>query len=380
MKKSVVQRPVFSALPALVLCSSLLFPCVMPTGVFAAESGDALYLAADEGSSLPVIPRVPERSRRAPQRTPGSAPQAAEAAAPATPPSASPSPVVTTPAPVTPPAIAAPPSAPAPRVAAPSLAPPPRAPAQLEPTAPAAPAPVVETPLEEPIAPPVVATPEPAPKREAPAPAPRTRTKRYDPKLVLDPSPAEPYVTREIYIDGPPPGDAGYRADRPVWMTDVPIPGSGPARIPVPAGSAPHPMGMYGAGTMIPGGGVPLYSTQPVGVSNPLPFEPITYVTPLYGPPVGSAPGGRGGHGGYPGAIGSPWPSDTAQIYTTVPPERVSGNIGSERPRDSYSQPPFLPEDHRISRDTPSLPADRIMPRNELEPDPDRVRPLRPRR
>lgn len=371
MKKISVQWSVFSAFPVLVLCTALLFPLVRPDEAGAAESdvvesGEPMLFAAED-STLPVIPKVPERSRRAPRRAPGAAP-AEEAPAPsvpspATPPSSVPPPVVTTPAPVTPPNIAAPAPAPSPRVASP------------------APAPVVEDPLTEPVEPaPVVVQPKrPARQYQADSSS-RPRKKRYDPKLVLDPSPAEPYVTREIYIDGPAPGGYGYRTDRPVWMVDVPTPGPGPAPVPVYGVPSPPPAGMVGAGTMIPGGGIPLHSTQNIGVSNPLPFEPVTYVSPQYGPPVGYGAGGVGGHGAYPGSIGSPWPSDAAVVYVDVPPERVSGNIGSERARHRYQQPPLLPEDHRLSRGTPTLSDDRIMQRNELEPDPYRERPLRPRR
>lgn len=361
MKENRVQRSVFSASPVLVLCLTLLFPSVMADKAGAAELGEPMLVAAEGGSTLPVIPKVPERSR-APRRAPGTSQRPDEVPAPTvvapTPPAAVPSPVVTTPVPVTPPGMAAP------RVAAPA------------PTA----TPVVEDLLTEPIAPAPEVT-KPRRVRQPSAQAQSTpRRKRYDPKLVLDPSPAEPYVTREIYLDGPAPGTAGYRTDRPVWMVDVPTPGPGAAPVPVYGVPSPPSSAMYGAGTLIQGGGVPLHSTQPLGVSNPLPFEPITYMSQQYGPPVGSGYRGVGGHGAYPGAVGSAWPSDRSVVYVDVPPERVSGSLGSERARHAYTQPAFLPDDHRISRGTPMLSQDQVMPRNDLEPDPDRVRPLRPRR
>lgn len=320
---------------------TLLLSASEPHGA-GAQSADAgmdepILLAASSGSSLPVIPKVPERSRRAPRRPAATeAAQSQEPAAPTAPsaPTTPPAPVVTAPepAPVTPP------SAPAPKTAspAPSVAP--------------EPDPVFAEPTPEPVAPTVTARPRRASSDsgyEAQA-KPRRRTKRYDPNLVKDPSPATPYVTKEIIVDSGQPYP--FPTDRPVWMVDVPTPGPGPAPVVVSPMPSPPASSLVGAGQVYPGGPVPLYSTQPLGVSSQV------YRTEDIGR-----------HGAYPAAINTPWPSQQAMIYTDVPPERTQYPIGSELPRE---RPDY----------TPSLPSDRISSPLPMEEQYNFPRALRPRR
>lgn len=325
MKKIVVQRSVFSPYPVLALCLALLFPLVTPLAAQADPSGEAIIVAAEGSGNMPVIPQVPERSRRAPRRPPAS--------------QVTPDEADVVPTPVTP--------APAPMAT-------PRQPQ---------PEPVIDEPSFEP-----VSAPAPRPVAAKPRVRRTTASGRTDiSKVVINPAPADPYVTKEFYVGAPPSEMYGYR-NRPVWLVDVPTPGPGPAPVPVYGVPSPPPASMLGGGTVIHQGGVARYSTQPLAVSNPLPQEPMTYTTQYYGQPVGVTPRGVGGYGAYPGTVmGSPWPSENAVVYVDVPPERVSQPLGSERPR------------YRLS-DTPALPADRISDQTSLEPDPYKVRPLRPRR
>jgi hypothetical protein len=299
-----------------------------------AQAGEPILLAANSGSSLPVIPKVPERSKRAPRRP------------------ASPAPAEMTAAPVAP---AAPAPAPAPKMMA-APAPIPAAPVPAP--APAAPAPAkmavsepASEPLTEPLAPDAPKAPVAAMPKAAPAPLPfyedetamraqaksepRHRGRRYDPNLVKDPSAATPYVTKEILVE-----------NGQMIVDGVPAPGARPAPPSAVEGGAPAPVAV--------GVPVPRYSTQPLVVSSP-------------GETAAESAAALSVRSPYPGAVSSSVSSHDTQIYTDVPPARTAYSSASELPRDRMTL-------------TPSLPAERISAPLAMELPLHRVMPLRPRR
>jgi hypothetical protein len=333
MKNTFLQRPFLFLVPAIVLSLALFLPLISPDHGQAAGSDDApLLLAAGSGGNLPVIPRVPDRSKRAPRR-----------GAPAS--------AVTAPDPVPAPKAETVPPAPS-RMASPEPAKP-----MVEPLAPDTSKPkVMASPKEK-------AAPLPFYEDDVKAPvkaeAPR-RGKRYDPNLVKDPSAAPPQVTGEIIVEG----SAPVESERPVWMVEVPDVSAPMPAAPVSPVAAMPAEARIAAGEPAPGtSAVPPYSTEPLAVSSPVPAPvpaPSTAVADASGHLVG-------GHGAYPGAVTQPWPSQDAEVYTGVAPERIASAVPAEMPRDRLSQLPDLPPE-RISDPLPmELPLHNI-------------KPLRPRR
>ena len=146
-------------------------------------------------------------------------------------------------------------------------------------------------------------------------------------------------------------------------MVEAPTPGPGPAPIIVNAEPGMPAEARIAAGSPARGTAVPLYSTQRFTVSEPrTSYEPSpsTAVIDDSGRPVG-------GHGAYPGAVGSSWPSESASVYTGVPPERTQYSIPSERPR---SRPNYIPD----------LPPERVSAPLAMEAPLHEPRALRPRR
>jgi hypothetical protein len=318
---------------------ALLLSTAEPTGDsrLARSQGESILLAANSGSSLPVIPKVPERSKRAPRRPAAPAPteMTQAPAAPAVAPAAAPaSKMMAAPAPVSAPAApAAAASAPAPMAVSEPVSEPlapdtPKAPVAAAPKATSAPLPFYE---EEPAMPAQV-------KAE-----PRPRTRRYDPNLVKDPSAATPYVTKEIIIE-----------DGKMLVEGVPSPAPGAAsvapRVVESAATAPA----AAPAAVAVSAPVPRYSTQPMAVSSP-------------GESAAASAAALNVHSPYPGTIGSAVPSHSAQIYTDVPPARTEFNTASELPRDRMTL-------------TPTLPPERISAPLAMELPLHRVMPLRPRR
>jgi hypothetical protein len=170
---------------------------------------------------------------------------------------------------------------------------------------------------------------------------PRPRTRRYDPRLVKDPSAATPYVTKEIIIE-----------DGQMLVEGVPAPGARPVPTQVVESAPPAPAAAPASAAV--GAPVPLYSTQPMAVSSP-------------GESAAASAEALKVHSPYPGSVGSSLSSHDTQVYTDVPPARTQFSSASELSRDRMTL-------------TPTLPPERISAPLAMELPLHRVMPLRPRR